>query len=262
MRVLLADPDQSSRKLLRSMIAETSDMNVVAECVHADEIVQNIAALSVDLAIVDVKVPDISGFTAWYTKQEDKRTCVIMTGSNDHQAILALEFEALDFIPKPITYDQFTSSIARLRSYLSVVRQAGDNSELAGVIERLTERLSQTPSTKPRLADRLVIKVGAGYKIIKTSNIVYMKASHAYTDIAMISGETLHTKGQMNHFEAKLTPHMFVRVHRSFIVNLEHVCGMRTKVNDYELILSNGVAIASGFTYRNMIRKRLINGIQ
>ncbi|MGA9852619.1 MAG: LytTR family DNA-binding domain-containing protein [Gammaproteobacteria bacterium] len=108
------------------------------------------------------------------------------------------------------------------------------------------------------LIGKLPVKVGTRIRFVNLINILYVTACGNYVDIAIVSGETLHTKEQIADIENRLPRSLFMRVHRSFIVNKEHVKEIRSKQNDYELTLVNDVVITSGSTYRKHIREQFL----
>ncbi len=112
-----------------------------------------------------------------------------------------------------------------------------------------------TNNELPSLFGKLSVKVGTRIRFINLMNIVYVHASGNYINITTISGETIHTKEKIVDIDSRLPRNFFTRVHRSFIINKEHVKEIRVKQNDYEMILVNDVRITTGTTYRKHIRE-------
>jgi ribosomal protein S18 acetylase RimI-like enzyme len=108
------------------------------------------------------------------------------------------------------------------------------------------------------LVGKLSVKVGTRIRLIGLMNILYVQACGDYVDIATVSGETLHTKEQITRLESRLPAYLFARMHRSYIVNTEYVQEIRTRQNDYDLVLSNGTVIASSSVYRKLLRERFL----
>lgn len=110
-------------------------------------------------------------------------------------------------------------------------------------------------------ANGLFVKVGTHIKLVDPADIVYAEASGNYIGIVMAGGETLHTKETVSHFESRLPHSGFVRVHRSYIVNIKCLREIKAHPNGYDLILTNGRQIVSGSTYRKAIRARFLTGL-
>lgn len=108
------------------------------------------------------------------------------------------------------------------------------------------------------LLGKLSVKVGTRIRLVGLMNILYIQACGDYVDIATLSGEVLHTKEQITRLENRLPAYLFARVHRSYIVNTEYIQEIRTRQNDYDLVLSNGAVIASSSVYRKQLRDRFL----
>ena len=102
---------------------------------------------------------------------------------------------------------------------------------------------------------KLSVKIGTRIRLVDLMNIAYIRACRDYVDIAMASGEMLHTKEQITRLENDLPAYLFARVHRSYIVNTEYIQEIRVRQNDYDLVLNTGTVITSGSNYRKQIRE-------
>ena len=102
---------------------------------------------------------------------------------------------------------------------------------------------------------RVFVKIGRSIRAINIANIVYIQASGDYIDITLATGEVLHSKNKITHFEDRLPKNLFVRIHRSLVLNKQHIREIKAKQNSYEFTLTNDVAVVSGPTYRKYIRE-------
>ena len=109
-----------------------------------------------------------------------------------------------------------------------------------------------------RLIGRVAVKIGTLIRLVNPMHILFVKASGDYVDVTMTTGETLHSKELISHIENRLSKYLFLRVHRSYIVNSEYVKEIRTKGDDYELVVSDGTKIPSGCTYRKQIQNQFL----
>ncbi|MGA9854401.1 MAG: LytTR family DNA-binding domain-containing protein [Gammaproteobacteria bacterium] len=105
---------------------------------------------------------------------------------------------------------------------------------------------------------KLLVKVGRHIRVVNLTNILYIHASGDYVDIVLATGEIIHTKDKITHFECRLPTRLFVRIHRSFIVNKDYIREIKAKQNNYGFTLANDVVIISGPTYRKYVRERFI----
>lgn len=105
-------------------------------------------------------------------------------------------------------------------------------------------------------AQQLCVKVGTSIKLIEMVNIAYVQAAGNYVGIVMVGGETVHTKETISHIAERLPLRLFVRIHRSCIVNIRCIREIKSRQNNYEFTLNNGTRILSGTTYRKATRER------
>lgn len=118
-----------------------------------------------------------------------------------------------------------------------------------------TARVVMTERRNP-VIHQLCVKVGTCIRFIEMVNIVYVRAAGNYVGIVMVSGETVHTKATISHIAERLPDHMFVKIHRSYIVNLACIKEIKPRQNNYEFTLSGNIRLLSGTTYRKLIHKR------
>lgn len=112
-------------------------------------------------------------------------------------------------------------------------------------------------------AQHLCVKVGTCLKFIDLANIIYVQAAGNYVGITMITGETVHTKESISHIAKRLPDHLFIRIHRSYLVNLAYVKEIRPRQNNYEFTLTCDTCLLTGTTYRKLIHQRFsINHVQ
>lgn len=114
---------------------------------------------------------------------------------------------------------------------------------------------------KPGGSDKVFVKIGRRLRIVNTANILYVRAAGDYIDIALVSGEVIHTKEKIAHFEDRLAMHTFMRIHRSIVINKEYIREIKAKHNNYEFILTNEEVVHSGPKYRKHIREQFFRSL-
>lgn len=103
---------------------------------------------------------------------------------------------------------------------------------------------------------QLYVKVGTSIKLVEMANIVCAQAAGNYVGIVMVTGETIHAKETISHIAARMPGDLFVRIHRSYVVNIRYIRELKSRQNNYELTLMNDMRVLSGTTYRKYLRKR------
>jgi two-component system LytT family response regulator len=165
--------------------------------------------------------------------------CVIFTTAYDQYALRAFEIHAIDYLLKPFTRERLASSVERARKQILLNQQPTVN----GV----------TGATRSPYANRLVFKSRGRIIFLPVSDIRRISAEENYVRICTQS-ETHLLRETMAHLEERLDPEMFLRVHRSSIVNLQHVKEVRTEADgEYAVVLINGDKLSMSRSYRSRI---------
>lgn len=115
-----------------------------------------------------------------------------------------------------------------------------------------------SPAATSVMADKLFVKVGTRIKQIDPAKIIYAEATGNYIGLVMDGGEIIHTKEPIGHIEGRLSNLLFIRIHRSYIVNIKCIREIRAVQSAYELTLSNGIQIVCGSTYRKIVRAHFL----
>jgi two-component system LytT family response regulator len=224
MTVMIVDDEELARSLLREMLAEHPDIEILAECANGFEAVKAAAQRKPDLLFLDVQMPKLDGFEV--LELIGGAIPVIFVTAYDTYAMRAFEVHAIDYLLKPFGKDRFEAALERARGRLGEKMPAP--AELAAAAR---------PS--PYL-ERIVVRDGARVHIIPVSRLDYAEAQDDYVLLASV-GKTYLKQQTISGLEASLDPRQFVRIHRSYIVNLERVVKMEPYTKDTRLaVLSDG----------------------
>jgi two-component system, LytTR family, response regulator len=208
-KVVLIDDEQLAMSLTGDYLREFSQFEVVAKCSNGFEGIKAIQQLQPDLIFLDIQMPKINGFEMLELVEEKPK--VIFTTAFDEYAIRAFETNALDYLMKPFTKERFNQAINKfLQQNLNAV-----NNDLTSFF----------PSTFDYPAvqnNRVVVKVGNDIRIIPHDEILYVEAYDDYIKIN-IKGDCFLKKQTMQKIESQLNADKFVRVHRSFVVNINEI---------------------------------------
>jgi len=208
-RVLLIDDEPLARQLVRKYLQTQTDVEVLAECGDGFEAAKAIAQHKPDLIFLDVQMPKISGFEL--LELLDPAPAVIFTTAFDEFALKAFEANAIDYLLKPFPADRLIKSLDKFRATREL---SGTNKQATEVQEKITEELS--------LNDRIVVKNGADIRILPLSEIRYLEAYDDYVKIYTRTGMFLK-KQTLGYFERKLHASSFLRIHRSYLLNLSEL---------------------------------------
>lgn len=233
---IITDDEQAARLLIRQYLANYSDIEIVAECANGPEAVAAIDRLEPSLLFLDIQMPGMNGFKVLQEVKHIPK--VIFTTAYDSFAIKAFEHNAVDYLLKPYTKGRFD---------IAVTRVLGANDITP--IRTLTEGL-QPPGIYP---ERILVEKSNRLVNIQVADILYLKAEKDYTRIHTAEHAYLGTYG-ISQMEQKLNPQSFIRVHRSFIVNVNHIKELYKDIRQY-MIMTDGTEISIGRNYLNNIKK-------
>jgi two-component system LytT family response regulator len=229
-RALIADDEDLARQILREYLAKQADIEIVGECDNGFATVKAIAELKPDLLFLDVQMPKLDGFEV--LELIDTNLAVVFVTAYDQYATKAFDAAAVDYLLKPFDLARFETALERVRRRLA---------QHATPIAPAELRNAALPPG--RYAERIVIRDGAKVHILPVAQIDYVEAQDDY--LSFHSAGKSHLKQQtISSLEESLDPKQFVRVHRSFIVNLERIRKIEAYTKDARLaILTDGAKI-------------------
>lgn len=243
-RVLIIEDEAPARDLVRFMLANHPEIEVIGECMDGFCGVREIKEKRPDLIFLDIQMPKLTGFEL--LEVLDEKPEIIFTTAFDQYAIRAFELNAVDYLLKPFSQARFDEALSKAISRIG----KGENET-----EKI-ESLVTTTSEAEGMLTRIVFRKGAGIKMIPLNLISHIAAEDDYVMIHYNEGKALKTK-TMKYYEEHLPPSLFMRVHRSFLVNIEFINKLEPYSKDnYIAVLKNGEKIpVSRSGYRSLREK-------
>jgi two-component system LytT family response regulator len=241
---VIADDEVLARHKLRQLLREETEFEIVGESATAAETIDLVRLTKPDLLFLDIRMPGMDGFDIIGALSADADFVlprIIFTTAYDRYAIRAFEIHAVDYLLKPFTAERLHSAVERAREQIQNSTQ--DTSSNG------TPDAAESPYTK-----RIVFKSRGRILFLHVSDIRWIGAEENYVRISTESESHL-LRETMTRLEEKLDPQMFLRVHRSSIVNLQYVKEVRTeKDGEFAVLLANGQKIAMSRSYRSRIQ--------
>jgi two-component system LytT family response regulator len=213
-KAIIIDDEPLARSVVKEYLKHYTDITLVAECGDGFEGVKAIMQFQPHLIFLDIQMPKINGFEM--LELIEQPPAVIFTTAFDEYAMKAFETHAVDYLLKPFTTERFEKALEKFFNH-------------APVIKKNTENLIQSMNHLPAQSERVVVKTGGKIKIIPVPDILYLEAADDYVKIHTKDGNYLKNK-TMNYFEQVLPDKQFIRVHRSFIINVSEI----TRIDNYE----------------------------
>ncbi len=244
-RVLIIEDEAPARELIKYMLKEHTDIEVAGECADGFCGAREIKEKHPDLIFLDIQMPKLTGFEL--LEVLDEKPEVIFTTAFDQYAIRAFELNAVDYLLKPFSKERFDDALSK------AVNRIGKVTEEPAKIEKLVTAATEAEG----YLTRIVFRKGAGIKIIPLNLISYLAAEDDYVMIYYSEGKALKPK-TMKYYEDHLPPSLFMRVHRSYMVNIEHITRLEPYSKDnYVAVLKSGEKIPVSRTGYKMLREKL-----
>ena len=226
---ILIDDEPLARAIIKEYADAFPQLNIVQECNDGFEGLKAIMQHKPQLIFLDVQMPKINGFEMLELIEEPP--AVIFVTAFDEYAIKAFESHAIDYLLKPFSRERFNKAIEKF------LEHSNNNSHFA-------PPLPESFSLSPQQHQRVVVKTAGKIKIIPADDIHYLEAADDYVRVHTKEGAFLKNK-TMAYFEKSLDANVFVRTHRSFMVNVQQI----TRIDPYEkesylAILKNGTQVA------------------
>ena len=249
-RALVVDDEPVARGHLRALLEDRGDVQVVDECGDGRTAIDRIRALSPDLVLLDVQMPELDGLGVVRAIGPERMPAVVFVTAHDQHAVEAFEVHALDYVLKPVHRARFNGAIDRV---VGLIR-SGSAMQRSRPLAEAVERLSPAAAS-----ERLAIRSGDRVLYLRVADIDWIEAADDLVRIHV--GKSVHDhRATMSQIEHRLPPSRFVRIHRSTIVNLERVREFQPWFQgDWILVLADGTRLQSGKSYRKRI-KELLDG--
>ncbi|NOS93503.1 MAG: response regulator [Cyclobacteriaceae bacterium] len=214
-KAVIIDDEPLSREIVKAYLKVFPEIEVVQECGDGFEGVKAIQQHNPELIFLDIQMPKITGFEM--LELIDQKPAVIFITAYDSFAIKAFEANAVDYLLKPVAEDRFRSAILKWKS------------QVTPASPEPMERVLNAMSTGAGQQNRIVVKTGSKVKIIPAHEILYLEADDDFVKIFTAEGSFLKNK-TMSFYEQSLDAAQFVRVHRSYIVQINQI----TKIEPYQ----------------------------
>lgn len=229
-RAVIVDDEELARQILREYLRSEPDIEIAAECANGFDAVKTVAECKPDLLFLDVQMPKLDGFEV--LELIGNEVAVVFVTAYDQYAMKAFDAAAVDYLLKPFDLDRFSTALQRVRRRLGETMHSPNAADL--------KTAAQAPGQHAR---RIVVKDGVHVHVIPVSQLDYAEAQDDY--VALHSAGRTYLKQQtISSLESSLDPMRFVRVHRSYLLNLDRVAKIEPYTKETRLaILSGGAQV-------------------
>lgn len=245
-RTVLIDDEQPARDVIKYYLKEFNEIEIIGEFSDGFTGLKGIQELKPDLVFLDVQMPKLTGLEL--LELLDQPTSIIFSTAYDQYAIKAFEMNAIDYLLKPYSKERFSQALQKAITVIG----SGQNPQAP--VQKLVKTLEENPEYLHRIAVKSRHKVS----VIPIEDIVYLEAEGDY--VMMHTKDARHLKEKtMKYFEAHLDPAMFIRIHRSYIVNVQFIDRIEYyDKENYAVLMKQGAKLRASTTgYKTL--KQLLN---
>ena len=243
---LLVDDEPLAREGLRMLLANDADVSVIHEAKNGREAVEAIRNTRPDLVFLDVQMPEMDGFAVVQEVGAERMPAVVFVTAHDKYAIQAFEINAIDYLLKPVTEERFAKALERSKAQLQSKQTVDPNRQILSLLQTLAS---------PRSAlKRLAVRSAGKTIFVDVEDIDWIEAAENYVQLHAGRAEhLLHVT--MNTLEKSLDAQLFLRIHRSVIVNVKRIKQMQPVMHgEFVITLENGVRLQSGRSYTERLK--------
>jgi two-component system LytT family response regulator len=229
LRAVIVDDEAPARALLREYLAAHADIEIAAECTNGFEAVKVIGETAPDLVFLDVQMPKLDGFEVLELLEQPP--AVVFVTAYDEYALKAFEVHAVDYVLKPVGRERLDEALRQARARLGAAIPAPAPSPAA---------LAAAARPPGQFVERLLVRDGANVHVIPVERVDWIEAQDDY--VAIHAGGKSHLKPQtLAELAAGLDPARFVRIHRSYVLNLERLARLERYAKDSHVaVLADG----------------------
>lgn len=247
-RALIVDDEPPSVDLLKVMLEEYDDVEIVETCTSGSEAVAAIKSRKPDVAFLDIQMPKKSGFDVLQELGQESLPYVVFVTAYDEYAVKAFESHAVDYLLKPVDYDRLRISVDRIRELMKEQTERNPSEEVMTFEKGGRSR---------EYLQRILLRKSGKISILKITDVDVIQAEGDYLKF-LVRDKSYLMREKLGDLEKALNPGQFVRVHRSTIVNISRIKEMeRTFNQDHIITLHDGKQIQMSRRYFNHVTKAL-----
>jgi two-component system LytT family response regulator len=236
-KVLIIDDESAARSLIREYLEPLPDFTITGECENGLEAVQKINSLEPDLVFLDIKMPGLSGFQV--VQQVIHTPQIIFTTAYDQYALKAFDNNAVDYLLKPYTAERFNQAITKLSFRMP---------EAFAKAQKIADEYTGHAPT------RILVESGNKFVNLNVEDIAFFEAEKDYTRIYTEAKTYLSNYG-IGVLEQRMNPKVFMRIHRSYIVNINFIKEVHRDGYSVQVVLKNDKSLNVSRSYMDDLKK-------
>ena len=267
-RTLVVDDEPLARDGVLAMLNHDPEVEIIGTCADGQSALATIRAQRPDLVFLDIQMPRRDGFAVLAELKPEERPAIIFVTAYDQYAIRAFEICAIDYLLKPFRDVRFAAALARAKAGIRQARESDMGRKLEQLLDYMRDAAGKggvlppegTPATTVESSDRVVLKTGNDLHFIRTADIIWVESQADFVKVHTTGAAQL-VRETLQNLEQRVSPAKFLRIHRSSLVNLDHVKKVTPALyGDYTVLMSDNSVLRLSRKNRGKL-KQLISSL-
>jgi two-component system, LytTR family, response regulator len=238
LRTAIADDEPLARERLRFLLGADPEVEIIADCCNGPEVVATLKANRFDLLFLDIQMPGKNGFEVIEEVGIANMPITIFITAHNEFAVEAFKVSALDYLVKPVERRRLHEALSRAKERVQLQQAFASREQVSSLLKAM-----QTSATRTQHPQRFLAKNGNTESVVSVEDIEWIEAADYY--VCLHAGGKQHLlRESIRSLESRLDPNKFVRLHRSAIVNIDHVREIhRDGRTEGWVLLSSGIRV-------------------
>ena len=245
-RTLIVDDETLARERIRTLLSSQNRFKVVGEAESGIDALYQTERLKPDLVFLDIQMPEMSGLEVVEHLSDTAMPVIVFVTAYDQHALKAFELHALDYILKPIDPDRFSDTLSHVVRYQDGIARLQYASRIKAMLD----------DTDPGYTQQLVVRSRGRINLVSVQDVIYIEGARNYA-VLYTSTHSHVLRTTLQRLNQRLDPNVFVRIHRSYIVNFTHINELRTREDQLFVCLPDGRTLRVGPTYRGRVESHI-----
>ena len=258
-RTLLVDDEPLARRLLRELLADFPALAVTGECQNGSEALAALQTNAYDVVFLDVQMPDLDGVQVLRRLQEAGQPLplVVFVTAYDQYAVQAFTLHAVDYLLKPLDPDRFADCVRGVQQQQAQRHSHALSTDLAAMLRQWPPAPGAAPGPPPEYQDRFVVKLPERSFFVPAAEVFYLEAT-GNNVLLHAAGQQYTLRTALGLLAERLDPAVFLRIHRSCIINTAHIVEFKHWAHgEYLFRMANGLHVTSSRSYSPVIQQFL-----
>ncbi len=249
LRTVIADDEPLALDLLKLLLAQHKDVEVIVECHNGPQVVSCLQKMSVDLLLLDIEMPELGGFEAVDQFGPRQLPSIVFVTAHHEHAVRAFDIHAVDYLTKPVEPERLGMALERVRRKIASETALMTQEQLTAVFRSIR---GVTQLSKPYVS-RFLVKDGEKEILLSVDSIDWIEAADYYCCLH-VGGRRYMLREAIGDLNDKLDPQQFIRIHRSSIVRLDRIKEIcREGQNEGSVVLTDGKILRISRTGRQKL---------